>query len=122
MSRHPLLEGAQSCVGPPLSHGQNLVCLSLYYRTSKVVHQHADGHARFFIAQIVGRDQQHNGISGWPDLHSLLSQRVYGVFSRELAHCLPTPRGNATSMKPPKKKGWLLRYGEYCVFLAQLFN
>jgi hypothetical protein len=33
-----------------------------------------------------------------------------------LAHCLPTPRGNATSMKTPKKTGWLLRYGEYCIF------
>ena len=91
-------------------------------RTSKVVHQHADGHARFFIAQILARDQQHNGISGWPDLHPLLSQRVYGVFSRELAHCLPTNRCNAASSKPPKDRlivalRWVLHF-----LLAQLFN
>ena len=73
--------------------------------TSKAVHQHADGRARFFIAQILARKPKDNGISGWPDLYPLLSQWVYGFFSRELAHRLPMTHGNAALWKTSQKTG-----------------
>ena len=74
-------------------------------QTSKAEHQHANGRARFFIAQILACKPKDNGISGWPDLYPLLSQRVYGFFSRELAHRLPMTHGNAALWKTPKKTG-----------------
>ena len=54
--------------------------------TSKAVHQHADGRARFFIAQILARKPKDNGISGWPDLYPLLYLSEFMDFSAESWH------------------------------------
>ncbi len=87
------------------------------------MNQHADGHVPHFCIAQMAHTKQDNGISARQDHHHLLSLRVYWVLSCELAHCLPTNRGNAASLTPPPNDRLVVVLWQVLTFLfAHLFN
>jgi hypothetical protein len=76
--------------------------------------QHADGHASHFsLVQMTRTRQWDFGIGTIPSfyLHEFIEFSAASwhiIFLQFLQHNVD---------ETPKKTGWLLRYGEYCVFL-----
>ena len=62
------------------------------------------------IAPTSSRAFPNNGISGHLANQLPVSQRVYGVWSHELAHHLARTCGNAASKETTEKKGWMSNF------------